>query len=49
MTFGQVASADPQGYLLSTLWHLAWRGDIELDLADRWTDDTPVVWAGEAS
>ena len=49
VTFGEVASDDDGGYLLSTLWHLAWCGEVELDLAARWGDDTPVVWAGEAS
>ncbi|WP_259909188.1 TnsA-like heteromeric transposase endonuclease subunit [Janibacter hoylei] len=48
VTFGDIAAADEGGYLLSTLWHLAWRGDVELDLADRWSEDTPVVWAGRS-
>ncbi len=48
VTFGDIATADEGGYLLSTLWHLAWRGDVELDLADRWSEDTPVVWAGRS-
>lgn len=49
VTFGQVAATDDGGYLLSTMWHLAWRGDLELDLAGRWGEDTPLVWAGAQS
>ena len=49
VTFGDIASADEGGYLLSTLWHLAWRGDVQLDLAGRWGEGTRVVWAGERS
>lgn len=45
VTLGEVAAIDHEGYLLSTLWHLAWRGDLELDLAGRWGEDLPVVWA----
>lgn len=49
VTFGDIAAVDEGGYLLSTLWHLAWRGDVEVDLAGRWGADMPVVWAGERS
>ena len=46
-SIGDVAAADGgRGYLLSSMWHLVWRGDIQLDLEEPWCDSTPLAWAG---
>lgn len=39
--------ADP--HVVSALWHLAWVGELTLDLADHWDADTAVAWAGGGS
>ncbi len=42
---GDVLAADPSGHLTAAMWHLAWRGDIALDLAGAWDADTALAWA----
>ncbi len=32
----------------SSMWHLAWTGDIALDLDERWDDNTALSWGGAA-
>lgn len=46
-SIGDVSVADGgSGYLLSSMWHLAWTGDIALDLDERWDDNTALSWGG---
>lgn len=46
-TVGDVLEADRgRGYLLSSMWHLAWRGDVHVDLEQLWDERTELSWVG---
>ncbi len=45
VTLGDVIATDPGGYLTSAMWHLAWRGELVLDLDSHWDQETPLTWA----
>lgn len=49
LSLGDVVAVDRGGYLVSTLWHLAWRGEVVLDLDRQWDDDTVWIWSEDVA
>lgn len=37
-----IALDDGAGHLTAVMWHMAWSGELQLDLEQRWNEETPV-------
>lgn len=46
---GDVVKEGADTHTVSALWHLAWSGELDLDLDHHWDEDTTLSWAQEAS